>query len=189
MNIRAPNVNAAVRAPLSADQLRAMSGDMFGAKPSVEIPGAEAVEQGIQQYNPYAVNVPRMPDTGLRGVVETPPITPTSSAEDLAQATQSPYAGRTRYEPVLDEFGQPQVDESGQYLTQPIPMERFGQQQEEELSTVPNFGAAVGDGTDTVGIAQSILGIKTDVSKGAPAAPATARSLMESGRATPGALS
>jgi len=185
MATRVPNINQTLRAPLSADQIRLMSSDMFGSKAAPEVPGSQAAQQGIQQYNPYAVNVPPMPDTGLRGVVETPPITAMSDTSDLAQATQSSFAGRPRYEPVLDSQGQPTTDEQGQYITQPIPMERFGQQQQEELSSVPNFGAAMGDGSDTVGIAQSILGIKNDVSRGAPSAPVTARSEMESGRATP----
>jgi len=185
MNIRAPNVNAAVRAPLSADQLRAMSAGMFGAQAAPEIPGSEAVTQGIKQYNPYAVDVPQLPDTGLKGVVEATPITPTSDYTDLAMATQSPYAARPRYEPVLDEQGQPMLDENGQYQSKPIEMGRFGEQQQAELEQVPNFGAAIGDGTDSVGIAKSILGLKTAASENAPASPATNRSEMMSGRASP----
>jgi len=187
-NTRVINTNTQQRAPLSADQLRAMSGSMFNGAENPVAPASEALAKSVSAYNPYPVEIQPIPATGLRGVVETPPIMGTSTLEDLAMATQSPLAGRQRYEPVLNEQGEPLLDDNGEYLTKPITMGQFGEEQQAQLETVPNFGAAIGDGTDPVGIAQSILGIKNATSQNAPASPATNRSELESGRASQDAI-
>jgi len=153
---------------MSADQLRNLSAAMLGTAEPPVIPGMQAVKQALNVYNPSPAEVPPLQAPGMAGVVEAPPITAESPVSDLAEATQSPYASRTRYEPVVDENGQPQVDESGQYVTRPIPMEKYGEEQATQLASVPNMAGALEE-QNPVDVARSILGLKNEASEGSAA--------------------
>lgn len=140
--------NTSIQAPiggkLSVQDLMNQAVDRYGMQSTPVIPGSEAAAKGVSTYNPEPVVPPLQPAPGLRGVVETNRISAESTPVDLAQATQSQFANRPRFEPIMDAQGQPQINpDTGEVLTQVIPMERFGEEQAAQLETVPNMEPAL----------------------------------------------
>jgi len=144
VNVPSTISNAPIGGKLSVQDLMNQAVDRYGQASTPVIPGSQAAQEGVNTYNPVPLSVPPPPAQGMRGVVESNRITAESSPEALAEVTQSPYAGIPRNEPTFDESGRAIIDpNTGEYITRRIPMERFGQEQEAQLDTVPNFDPAL----------------------------------------------
>jgi len=144
INVPSTVSSAPIGGKLSVQDLLNQAVDRYGQAPTPVIPGSQAAQQGVSEYNPVPLSVPALPAPGFKGVVESNRIGPESSPEALAEVTQSPYAGIPRNEPTFDEKGKAIIDpNTGEYVTRRIPMERFGEEQEAQLETVPNFDPAL----------------------------------------------
>jgi len=151
------NVNAPIGGKLSVQDLMNQAVDRYGQASTPAIPGSEAAAKGISEYNPVPLVPSPLPAPGMKGVVESNRITAESSPQALADVTQSPLASIPRVEPVFNERGMAVIDpNTGEYATQQIPMERFGEEQEAQLDSVPNFDPALME-DNSVEMAKAIL--------------------------------
>lgn len=101
------------------------------------VPGPIAAQRAIDQIVPNPAEVPSLPAEGIPGVRADSPLEDTSSVEDLARASQSPFAGRERMQIVYDGNGNPVIDPStGDYKYEPITMGQFADERQRQLGTL-----------------------------------------------------